>query len=468
MASQLRLSADVTDAEDPRAYRPRSGDGRPRQRRQTVIRDLSGGQKKHVSIAIELISEPAVLFLDEVTSGLDLGTEREMMQLFRRLADGGVTIAVCITHFLDSLSECDNVVALMRGKLVFHGPPAAMKDHFGIAEMHENIYGLEATATPDQSRDRFVASEPGQRAAQALAIAAGGAVPAPQTPQGKPTRTRGEFALQWSVLTRRYVALLLADRRMLAFLLGLAPLIGVMLCIYGGSIDVPDTLADGRQWQSARAHPACPRHPKGRPATRWRLSSVPRATCSSTSRPSATTPPWRRCCRRSAKNSPTTAATTGSSARFLFGMLLGTMFLSMFSSVQEIVKETSIYMHERFVRLQLAHTYLLSKIGPLFPPGGVQVLLLQITISAFSELDAGWMAEQFPLLFAVSAVGTLVGLTISSAVPGGREEGGAMLLIAVVIPQVLFSGGLGGLHGLAKLIGRPSSPATGAFRASAA
>ena len=56
------------------------------QQRETLITNLSGGQKKRVSIAMELLSRPTLLFLDEATSGLDLGTEAQMMKLFRELA----------------------------------------------------------------------------------------------------------------------------------------------------------------------------------------------------------------------------------------------------------------------------------------------------------------------------------------------------------------------------------------------
>jgi hypothetical protein len=84
------------------------------------------------------------------------------------------------------------------------------------------------------------------------------------------------------------------------------------------------------------------------------------------------------------------------------------------------------------------------------------VLLLQLTIALFSNLEAGWMLQQFPLLFAVSAVGTLLGLAISAGVPGSREGSNiaVLVMIAVVIPQVLFSGGLAPLSGIAKLIGQ--------------
>src|SRR5208282_3309368 len=67
------------------------------ERRETLIRHLSGGQVKRASLANELVSRPSLLFLDEVTSGLDEQTDREVMGLFRQVADGGKTV-VCVTH----------------------------------------------------------------------------------------------------------------------------------------------------------------------------------------------------------------------------------------------------------------------------------------------------------------------------------------------------------------------------------
>ncbi|MGB0767949.1 MAG: ABC transporter permease, partial [Phycisphaeraceae bacterium] len=139
----------------------------------------------------------------------------------------------------------------------------------------------------------------------------------------------------------------------------------------------------------------------------------------------------------------------------LFGAVLAAMFLSMFASVQEIVKELPIYFHERFVKLQLA-PYLLSKVIPLAVLGAAQSLLLLGTIHLFSDVDAGSIVFQFPVVFMMAFVGTLLGLVISAGVPGSKESANiaVLLMIAVVIPQILFSGGLGPLDGFAEFLGQ--------------
>ena len=91
------------------------------------ISSLSGGQKKRVSIAMELLSDPKVIFLDEPTSGLSPDLDMEMMQLLKELSKKGRTIVV-ITHAMENLDKCDRVAFLGRGgRLCYYG---AAKDAF--------------------------------------------------------------------------------------------------------------------------------------------------------------------------------------------------------------------------------------------------------------------------------------------------------------------------------------------------
>jgi len=91
---------------------------------QTMVRDLSGGQRKRVSIAAELLAEPWIFFLDEPTSGLDPGLEKLMMDTLRQLADEGRTI-VLVTHATSNIANNCNQVAFMArgGELAYYGRP---------------------------------------------------------------------------------------------------------------------------------------------------------------------------------------------------------------------------------------------------------------------------------------------------------------------------------------------------------
>ena len=96
-AAQLRMPADTTSAERQMRVREVLSDLGLTHRRDVPVKALSGGQIKRVSIGVELLTKPSLFFLDEATSGLDPGTEAELMQLLRKLADQGRTI-ILITH----------------------------------------------------------------------------------------------------------------------------------------------------------------------------------------------------------------------------------------------------------------------------------------------------------------------------------------------------------------------------------
>lgn len=102
---------------------------------------LSGGQKKRASIAVELLSDPSLMFLDEPASGLDPGTEKMMMTLLRKMAYTGKTI-ILVTHSVLQLEMCDRVLFLGKsGRVCFFGPYSEALDFFGIADITD-VYHL--------------------------------------------------------------------------------------------------------------------------------------------------------------------------------------------------------------------------------------------------------------------------------------------------------------------------------------
>jgi ABC transport system ATP-binding/permease protein len=102
------------------------------------IGSLSGGQRKCASLASEILHRPSVLFLDEVTSGLDESTDWDIMRLLRRLADGGMTIVV-VTHTLANVAEfCDKIVCMGRGgQPTFIGASSEVMDFFAVRRLGE-------------------------------------------------------------------------------------------------------------------------------------------------------------------------------------------------------------------------------------------------------------------------------------------------------------------------------------------
>lgn len=139
--ARLRLPAN-SSAEEVRARADEALDEveMTDQRRLQITR-LSGGQRKRVSIATELISRPGLLYLDEPTSGLDPVLERRLMLLLRRLADEGRTV-IAVTHATANIDVCDKVAFLGRGgRLCFFGSPDDALSFFG-AESITSIYDM--------------------------------------------------------------------------------------------------------------------------------------------------------------------------------------------------------------------------------------------------------------------------------------------------------------------------------------
>ncbi len=125
--AQLRMRGGVSEEELFRRVNEAITDVRLQGKEKLRISSLSGGQKKRVSIAMELLSDPKAIFLDEPTSGLSPDLDLEMMELLKDLTKKGRTIVV-ITHAMDNLDKCDRVAFLGRGgRLCFYG---AAKDAF--------------------------------------------------------------------------------------------------------------------------------------------------------------------------------------------------------------------------------------------------------------------------------------------------------------------------------------------------
>jgi len=93
---------------------------------------LSGGQKQRLYIALALVGGPEVVFLDELTSGLDPGARRATWDLIRDIRDRGVTV-VLVSHFMDEVEElCDRVAILEQGRVVALDTPAGLVDRAPI------------------------------------------------------------------------------------------------------------------------------------------------------------------------------------------------------------------------------------------------------------------------------------------------------------------------------------------------
>jgi ABC-type multidrug transport system ATPase subunit len=99
-----------------------------------MIAQLSGGQRKRVSVAAELLSDPLLLLLDEPTSGLDEGLDRGMMKLLQQLSSTGMSVII-VTHSTANLDLADEVVALTSaGQVAYSGPARELRPAYGGAD----------------------------------------------------------------------------------------------------------------------------------------------------------------------------------------------------------------------------------------------------------------------------------------------------------------------------------------------
>jgi ABC-type multidrug transport system ATPase subunit len=202
--------------------------------RDTVIRHISGGQVKRASLANEIVNRPGILFLDEVTSGLDEQTDADMMTLFRTIAEDGKTV-VCITHSLANVeSSCHRVVILTEGgKLAFAGTTAESLPYFGISRLGEIYTKLKEKPAAEWQKDFRSHALYHEHVAPTTP-------PISKGPAGRKLPTFNErliiFRRQTSILTERYLRVILADKPAMLMMMGQCLLVGLSLIMLFGNI----------------------------------------------------------------------------------------------------------------------------------------------------------------------------------------------------------------------------------------
>ncbi|HEX8312512.1 MAG TPA: FHA domain-containing protein [Chthoniobacteraceae bacterium] len=185
-----------------------------RERAGLPIARLSGGQRKRVSVGVELLAKPSILFLDEPSSGLDPATEFQLMELLRDLADTGCTI-ICTTHIMENAYLLDQLIVLVGGCLAFQGSPQEARDYFRVNKL-TGLYDRLADRPALEWRSAFAeTAHPEQH--QPL-IASNAAT----------TPVRRASAL--AVLLHRQWAILRSDWRNFLILLGQPLIIAALVC----------------------------------------------------------------------------------------------------------------------------------------------------------------------------------------------------------------------------------------------
>ncbi|GGV04634.1 ABC transporter ATP-binding protein [Streptomyces filipinensis] len=231
-AAELRFPEDTTQGERRARVAEAIRELGLEQRAEQPVHSLSGGQRKRVSVALELLTKPSLLFLDEPTSGLDPGMDRSVMHMLRGLADDGRTVIV-VTHSVLSLSLCDRLLVLAPGgRVAYYGPPGDTLAFLGFDQWPEAFEAF------DRDQDRDWAREYRESPFHRHYITESSSQPrhpgpAPVTP-APPSRPRG-WAAQLGTLVRRYAAVLGADRTFLLVMIALPFVMGAMARALAGT-----------------------------------------------------------------------------------------------------------------------------------------------------------------------------------------------------------------------------------------
>lgn len=168
---------------------------------------LSGGQKRRLHTAMALIHRPPLLLLDEPTTGADVESRNQLLDLVRSLAEDGA--AICYSsHYLPEVEQLDASIAILdRGQIVARGPLDALLASHARAVVELVFDGVSPTlaidgATADGNRLRIPADDPAATAARALAMLNGSATHLTGVEIVRPTLE----AVYLAVTGRRYAA----------------------------------------------------------------------------------------------------------------------------------------------------------------------------------------------------------------------------------------------------------------------
>jgi len=405
--ARLRLSRDISVHEINQIVNEVMDVTGLSERRDVTIAQLSGGQRKRVSIAVELITKPSVIFLDEPTSGLDPATEEKVMKLFRQIAESGRTV-ILTTHAMENVKLFDKIVVLMRGKLVFYGTPEEALAHVGASSFKELYDKLEAPIferlkrsngnlsreqiseeVADEWKRRFITTEQ-FRLNVANPLTEVSSKPRQAAPAKRRT-TLGDSVRQWATLSRRYMGVLTRDKFNLLILFGQAPIIAFLTYIVVGA------------------------------------------------------------------NAPRDFA--------FFVLALVALWFGTSLAAREIIRERAVYNRERMVNLRLL-PYVGSKVFVLTLIVSLQCLILFTTlklldVTALMSLPGRFGGiPQLIIMILTGMVGIGLGLFVSAVVK--TSEMATSLVPLILIPQILFCGLVGVPVGMGRVIG-VVMPATWSF-----
>jgi ABC transport system ATP-binding/permease protein len=191
---------------------------------------LSGGQRRRLALALELLSSPHLLLCDEATSGLDPKSEDEIVRLMQSLSRSGNRLVINVTHSLRHLALHDSVLVLYHGNVAYHGAPATLYHYFGV-EDPEELFPRLGMRRPEEWHRSWIK----HRAVYYSAIGIEASTSAAPGGEAKSTPLPSAFS-QFAVLLSRRWKLFVRDRGQLALHIALLfgfPLLVVLFATKG-------------------------------------------------------------------------------------------------------------------------------------------------------------------------------------------------------------------------------------------
>ena len=453
-AAKLRLPSDFTKEQIKWRIDEVLEDVEMTERRGLLVSKLSGGQRKRVSIALELLANPGVFFLDEPTSGLDPGLDRKMMTLLRRLADRGRTV-ILVTHATNNINACDSVCFLAQGgRLAYFGPPNDAKAYFEKADFAEIYSTLEPTKDqpdiPKRAEERYLASQDYQRYV-AEPLREGQAKQAQTLVKGRPEAgeqslkrvKRGNALSQFMILSRRYLELLKNDKGNLLILLLQAPIIGILLVLMvrfeiGAGVFNANNLVQCRTQILTSSGPlALPQAQQTDTIDCQQVLNFLRTN------PNGQAFAQKQGGQEQALQVFILPGPGADAQKVLFIMAFATVLFGCINGAREIVKESAIYSRERAVNLGIL-PYMFSKIVVLGMLCLFQSAVLVFVVELGEPLKQGILMppvlETYITIALTSLAGLMIGLAISAIAP--NNDRAISFVPIILLPQVIFSGAI--------------------------
>ncbi len=206
--------------------------------RKERVAKISGGQRKRLAIAIEILTDPSILFLDEPTSPLDPQTIKDFLETLSRLTRKGTTVMM-VTHKPEDLNYMDKAIFMaVGGHITYFGDAKGYSDYFKLKNVIE-IYSLLDSKEVDFWVHKYKMENPD--------------LMFPETSSPNKHSKKPNFVAQYFWLSSRYFNIKVNDFANFMIMIGQAPVIALLICFIFDSISqvVPFFLSVSAIWFGA-------------------------------------------------------------------------------------------------------------------------------------------------------------------------------------------------------------------------